>query len=61
MIENINYKKIIETTLQNSLTEHVKVHRLDEHFVMEIFYDSIVDAIVADLDDSGYTIIDKQQ
>jgi hypothetical protein len=57
----MNYKQIIEKTLQNALTTHVKIHKLDEHVVMEIFYDSIVDAIVADLDDSGYTIIDKQQ
>jgi hypothetical protein len=57
----MNYKEVIEKTLQNALTAHVKIHKLDEHVVMEIFYEKIVNTIVADLDDSGYTILSKQQ
>jgi len=61
MTKNIKYEEIVIKTLQNVLTTAIKIHKLDEHVIMEIFYPAIVDAIIADLDDSGYTITDKQQ
>jgi hypothetical protein len=57
----MNYKDIIAQTLLKKTSTEIKIHPLDDHFIIEINYDVIVNAIVADLDDSGYTIIDKQQ
>jgi hypothetical protein len=51
-----HYFNILMKSLQNTLTTNVKIHRLDEHNVMEIFYESIVDTIVDDLAKAGYTI-----
>ena len=59
--KNIKYKDIIAKTLLKKTSTEIKIHPLENHFIIEINYDVIVDAIVADLDDSGYTIIDKQQ
>ena len=57
----MNYSEIIMISLQNSLSQNVKIHKLDEHFVMEIMYEAILDLIVDDLDKAGYTIVSKQQ
>jgi hypothetical protein len=59
--KNIKYKDIIAQTLLKKTSTEIKIHPLENHFIIEINYDVIVDAIVADLDDLGYTIIDKQQ
>ena len=60
-MKNINYSDIIIKTLQDSLTQNIKMHQINEHFIMEIMYDAILDSIVDDLDKAGYTIINKQQ
>lgn len=57
----MNYQDIIIKTLQNSLPINVKMHKLDEHFVMEIMYEAILDSIVDDLNKAGYTIVNKHQ
>ena len=48
-------------TIQKTLTTHIKIHKLDDNVIMEIFYDGIIDSIIADLAKAGYTIINKQQ
>jgi hypothetical protein len=60
-MKNINYSDIIIKTLQDSLTQNIKMHQINEHFIMEIMYEAILDSIVDDLDKAGYTIINKQQ
>lgn len=57
----MNYSEIIMLSLQNSLSQNVKMHKLNEHFVMEIMYEAILDLIVDDLDKAGYTIVSKHQ
>lgn len=52
----MEYVDILMKTLQNTLATHVKMHKLDEHFIMEIFYEGICDSIVDDLAKEGYTI-----
>ena len=56
MTKNIGYEEIIIKTLQNVIPTAIKMHKLDEHFVMEIMYETILDTIVDDLAKEGYTI-----
>lgn len=56
MIKDTNHTSIIIKTLQEILPIAVKVHKLDEHVVLEIFYEGIVDSILASLTKEGYTI-----
>lgn len=51
------YKKIIETTLQKHAPTSVNMHKIENHFIMEIDYDVIVNAIVDELGKEGYTIV----
>lgn len=52
----MNYADIIMKSLQHSLAKNVKMHKIEEHFVMEIMYEAILDTIVDDLSKEGYTI-----
>ena len=52
----MNYIDVISKSLQKSLTDHLEVHRVNEHFILEITYDLIVDMLVDDLAKEGYTI-----
>jgi recombinational DNA repair protein RecT len=53
----MNHKKVIEHTLQKYAPTSVNMHKIENHFVMEIDYDVIVNAIVDELSKEGYTII----
>ena len=53
---NMNYKKIIEQTLQKHAPVSINMHKIENHFVMEIDYNIIVSAIVDELSKEGYTI-----
>ena len=57
----MSHEDVLMKSLQNTLATHVKMHKIDEHFIMEIFYEGIVDVIVDDLKKAGYTIISKHQ
>jgi len=57
----MSYLEIIMKSLQNSFTTQVKLHKLEDSVIMEIFYEEILDLIVDDLDKAGYTIVNKQQ
>jgi hypothetical protein len=52
----MSYVDILMKTLQNTLATQIKMHKIDEHFIMEIFYEGICDSIVDDLAKEGYTI-----
>jgi len=56
-----NYKKIIETSLQQFTPDHIKMHKVNEHFILDIDYDVIVNGIIDNLEANGYTINIKQQ
>lgn len=55
------YKDIIKKSLQNTAPTSVQMHKIENHFIMDIDYNVIVDSIVDDLTKAGYTINDKQQ
>lgn len=57
----MNHKEIIAQTLQNYAPTAINMHKIDNHFIMDINYDVIVNAIVDNLICAGYTIINKQQ
>jgi hypothetical protein len=50
------YKDIIKKSLQNTAPTSVQMHKIENHFIMEIDYDIIVNSIVDDLQSNGYTI-----
>lgn len=56
-----NYKKIIENSLQQFTPDHIKMHKINEHFILDIDYDFIVNGIIDNLEANGYTIISKHQ
>lgn len=50
------YKDIIKKSLQNTAPISVQMHKIENHFIMEIDYDTIVNSIVDDLNEAGYNI-----
>jgi hypothetical protein len=57
----MDYKEIISRSLQNHAPTAINMHKIENHFIMEIDYDVIVNAIVDNLNVEGYNIINKQQ
>lgn len=55
------YTDIIKKVLQNTAPTSVQMHKIENHFIMEIDYDIIVNAIVDGLAEAGYTINTLQQ
>lgn len=56
----MTYKKIIEQSLQKYTPDHIKMHKVENHFILDIDYDIIVNGIVDDLKQAGYTINTRQ-
>ena len=52
----MSYKKIIANSLQKIGPTSINMHKIENHFIMDIDYSKIVDAIVDDLENNGYTI-----
>ena len=52
----MNYKEIISKTLQEHGPTAINMHKIDDHFIMDIDYFIIVNAIVKDLKENGYQI-----
>jgi hypothetical protein len=57
----MDYKEIISKSLQSNAPTAINMHKIENHFIMEIDYEVIVNAIVDNLDNAGYNIINKQQ
>jgi hypothetical protein len=57
----MDYKGIMAKSLQHSSANKIKIHPMEDVYIMEIYYDDIVNSMVDDLDKAGYTIISKQQ
>jgi flagellar motor switch protein FliM len=57
----MNYRDIISKSLQETSITALNVHPIDNSFLLEINYDIIINAIVDDLENNGYTIISKHQ
>jgi hypothetical protein len=56
-----DYKKIIEESLQQFTPNHIKMHKINEHFILDIDYDIIVNGIIDNLESNGYTVNSKHQ
>ena len=54
------YSDIIKKALQSSAPNSINMHKINEHFIMDIEFDTIVEAIVLSLDNNGYQIIEKE-
>jgi ribosomal protein S8 len=52
----MSYKEIIANSLQKIGPTSINMHKIENHFIMDIDYSKIVDAIVDDLENNGYTI-----
>lgn len=57
----MNHKEVIAKALQDHAPIAVNMHKIENHFIMDINYEIIVNAIVDSLDSNGYTIINKHQ
>lgn len=53
----MSYKEIIAKTLQEHGPTAINMHKIDNHFIMDIDYNIIVDSIVDNLKSNGYNII----
>ena len=53
----MSYKDIITKSLQNSAPNSINMHRIENHFIMDIDYEVIVSSIVDELNRNGYTIV----
>jgi hypothetical protein len=57
----MSYKEVIASSLQKIGPTSINMHKIENHFIMDIDYSKIVNAIVDDLENSGYTIITTHQ
>lgn len=53
----MSYKKIITEALQRYAPTAINMHKIENHFIMDIDYTVLVNSIVDDLESNGYTII----
>lgn len=56
----MSYQKIIANALQKHAPLSINIHKIENHFIMDIDYDIIVNAIVDELKNNGYTIVMHQ-
>jgi len=57
----MSYKEVIASSLQKIGPTSINMHKIENHFIMDIDYSKIVNAIVDDLENNGYTIITTHQ
>lgn len=60
-ISIMSYKEVISNSLQKIGPTSINMHKIENHFIMDIDYSKIVNAIVDDLENNGYTIITTHQ
>lgn len=53
------YFDVIANSLQKTTPDSVKMHKVENHFIMDIDYDVVVKSIIDDLDINGFSIIKK--
>ena len=54
----MNYKDIIAKSLQNNGPTAINMHKIENHFIMDIDYSVLVNAIVEDLKCNNFEIKD---
>jgi ribosomal protein S8 len=52
----MSYKDIIANSLQRVGPTSINMHKIENHFIMDIDYSKVVNAIVEDLKSNGYII-----
>jgi hypothetical protein len=52
----MNYKEVIAKTLQEHGPTAINMHKIEDHFIMDIDYAVIVNAIVEDLKSNNFEI-----
>ncbi len=52
----MNEKEVIEKSLQKNAPTAINMHKIEEHFIMDINYEIIVNSIIEDLKINGYVI-----
>lgn len=55
----MQYRDIIESSLQTAGPTAINMHKIDQHFIMDINYSVIVNKIIEDLESNGYEIREK--
>ncbi len=53
----MDYKEVIAQSMQKNAPTAINMHRIEEHYIMDINYTVIIDSIVEDLKLNGYTIV----
>jgi len=56
----MSYEEVIANSLQVVGPTAINMHKIENHFIMDIDYSKIVTAIVDDLKKNGYTITTHQ-
>lgn len=56
--KKMNYKDIIAKSLQNNGPTAINMHKIENHFIMDIDYSVLVNAIVEDLKCNNFEIKD---
>ena len=57
----MEYKAIMAKSLQHSSANKIQIHPMEDVYIMEIYYDDIINSMVDDLGKAGYTIVSRQQ
>jgi len=57
----MEYKEIMAKSLQHSSANKIQIHPMEDVYIMEIYYDDIINLMVDDLGKAGYTIVSRQQ
>lgn len=52
----IEPKDIIINAIHKHAPNAINMHKINDNFIMDIDYDILVDSIIDDLDNNGYTI-----
>jgi ribosomal protein S8 len=52
----MSYEEVIANCLQSIGPKAINMHKIENHFIMDIDYSKIVNAIIDDLKSNGYTI-----
>ena len=52
----MSYKEVIANSLQKVGPTSINMHKIENHFIMDIDYAVIVNKIVEDLNSNGYEI-----
>lgn len=59
LMSHQHYSDVIKKALQESAPTSINMHKINEHFIMDIEFDNIVNSILELLDKNRYKIIKK--